>query len=385
MGEWVDSADDAVVDGVRPHFSNGTHSSESGAVLVMIAISIAMMLGFVAFVFDMGRLYIARAELQSAADTIAVVAAQELPDTFAAQDAATVYAEASDGGSGQILDSGDVVPGFWDPVSATFYPGGPNPNAVQITTKRAQDNGNPVEMVFASIFGFDTVDVGATAIAARGVVEADIIVLQDVTVSFQEEIDFAKDADKTMVDTFAAEQADTVQMGVVSFARDTWDNAPLTPLNTGQAAIKSAIDSMANCTNAGGAGGPCYGTDIAIGINRARDILENDGRPGVDKVIVLVSDGLPCIAEEPVSQWVTTGQQWATAAANSAGAAGINIFSITLYTPAGPNPGPCSASDITYNESLAKGVGFGVTTTDPVALSQILASVIDELPVRLVR
>jgi hypothetical protein len=332
----------------------------------------------------MGHIYVVRAELQNAADTIAVVAAEELPDYFAAESTALTYAAAQDGGEGPILDSGDIVAGYWDPISETFAPGGPNPNAVQVTARRAQDNGNPVQMMFATIFGFDTVDVGATAIAARGAIEADVVLLQDVTVSFLEEIGIAKAADKTMVDTFASQHADTVQMGVVSFARATWDDAPLTPLNSGQDDIKDAIDAMSNCGAAGGPGGPCYGTDIAIGINRARDMLENEGRPGVDKVIVLVSDGLPCIGEEPVSQWVSTGQAWATAAANQAGAAGIHIFSITLYTPSGPTSNPCATSDITYNESLAKGVGFGVTTTDPDALAQILASVIEELPVRLV-
>jgi hypothetical protein len=250
--------------------------------------------------------------------------------------------------------------------------------------RRAQQNGNPVSTVFAQILGFDSVDVGATAIAARGVINADIVVLQDVTVSFLEEMDIAKDADKALVDTFAADDANDVRMGAVSFTRHTVDDHELEYLNTAQNSIKSAIDSMAICHSAGSPYGPCYGTDIGIGIDAATDMLLTSGRPEADKVIVLVSDGVPCIGEAPVSQWVSTGQAWATAAANAAGDAGVNVFSITLCEPSASS-NPCSVADITFNESLARGIGSGATTTDPDALELLLTSIIDELPVRLVR
>ena len=358
-------------------------SSESGAVLVMIAISIAMLLGFVAFVFDMGRIYVARAELQGAADAMVVATADLLPNEAAIEIVAEQYAVETDG-TGAILDPSDVVMGYWDDATSTFTPGGSDPNAVQITARRAVQNSNPVDTVFAKIFGFDTIDVSATSIAARGIVDADVVILQDVTVSFLEEIQSAIDADKTMVDVFADQYPDSIHMGVVSFARATWVESPLLPLNTGADQVKYELDHMHQCTSSGRRWGSCYGTDIAIGIDRAQEMLEN-GRPGVDKVIVLVSDGLPCIGEEPLSQWVTTGQEWATASAEAAGDAGTHIFAVTLYTPSGPTNNPCSTADISYNESLARNAGFGVTTTDPDALGQILASVIDELPVRLVR
>lgn len=250
--------------------------------------------------------------------------------------------------------------------------------------RRSQENGNPLGMVFAGVLGFDDVDVSASAVAARGVIEADVVVLQDVTVSFLEEMSIAKDADKVLADTFAAGHAADVRMGVVSFARSTVDDHPLEFLDTALDSVKSAIDDMATCHTAGSPYGPCYRTDIGIGIDAAADMLLNSGRPDADKVIVLVSDGVPCIGEVPVSQWVSTGQTWATAAANSAGDAGINIFAITLYEPTSSG-NPCSVADITFNESLARGYGFGATTTDPASLELLLTSVIDELPVRLVR
>lgn len=352
---------------------------------MFVAIVIVVLLGFVALVFDMGFIYVERAELQYAADSAALAAAEELPNPGAAQATALLYAAAqTEADDGVILKNSDIRHGYWDDVTSTFVPGGAPANAIQVTTRRSQVNGNPLGMAFAGVLGFSSVDVSASAIAARGVVDADVVILQDVTVSFVEEMGIAKDADKALVDTFAASYANDVRIGVVSFARGTVDDHPLEFLSGSTNTIKSAIDDMAICYSAGSPYGPCYGTDIGIGIDAAADMLLSSGRPEADKVIVLVSDGVPCIGEEPLSQWVSTGQSWATAAANAAGAAGINIFAITLYEPTSSS-NPCSVADITFNESLARGYGFGATTTDPASLELLLTSVIEEFPVRLVR
>lgn len=356
--------------------------SERGAVMVLVAGGIVGFFAMTAFVFDFGQIYVARAQLQSAADAAVTAAAYELPNQANTAAVAIDYADANDGGHGPILTSSDVTIGYWNGLSRTFLPGGTPQNAVKVVTKRSVDNGNPIQTFFAGVIGFDTFEVQAEAIAARDI-SADVVILQDVTVSFIEEMPIAVDADKALVDAFAIPYPDTVQMGVVSFARSTTDVHPLGMLNATQASIKSALNTIAVCSTPGGPGGPCYGTDIAIGLDRARTMLENDGRDDTEQVIVLVSDGLPCIAEEPVSQWVTTGQAWATDAANRAADADISVFAITLYEPA-DSSGPCSSSDITFNESLARGLGFGTTTTDPDQLAAILTSIVQELPPRLV-
>jgi uncharacterized membrane protein len=77
----------------------------------LIAISIVMQLGFVALVFDMGNIYVARAELQSAADGTAIAAAEELPNFTNVENVALQYAAINGAGQGNILTPGDIQPG----------------------------------------------------------------------------------------------------------------------------------------------------------------------------------------------------------------------------------------------------------------------------------
>ena len=64
---------------------------EDGAVLVVVALTMAVLLGFSALVIDMGALYLEKSRLQSALDAAALAGAQELPDTAGAASAARKY------------------------------------------------------------------------------------------------------------------------------------------------------------------------------------------------------------------------------------------------------------------------------------------------------
>jgi hypothetical protein len=59
----------------------------------------------------------------------------------------------------------DVQVGNWDAGSAVFVPGLASFNAVRVTVRRADSNGNPVALFFASIFGITQTDVSASATA----------------------------------------------------------------------------------------------------------------------------------------------------------------------------------------------------------------------------
>lgn len=350
---------------------------------MLIGILMVPLLGMAALAIDVAQIYTTRAELQTAADAAVIAAADGLPNSQSVQNLAIQYASANDAGHGPILTGGDVSLGFWDAATSTFYPYGTPVNGIQVTTRRSQQNGNPVSTFFAGVVGVDNVDVTAVAVAARDVV-ADIVIVQDVTVSFLEEIPFAVEADKALIDTFALEYAEGVQVGVVSFARDTIDEAPLTVLSTGQGGLHSALDGMRECSSAGRRGGPCYGTDLGIGIDRGREMILNQGRgsPDVQRVIVLVTDGVPCLLED--DDPVGAGKTAATAAANRAAAEDLDIFSVTLHQQSRSSH-PCLAGDVAFNESLARGIGWGTTTTNPSDLQALLASIIDQMPIRLVR
>ncbi len=58
----------------------------------MLVILVPVLLGLMGFAFDLGELYLVKGELQSAANAMAIAAAQKLAGTDASSDAATLYA-----------------------------------------------------------------------------------------------------------------------------------------------------------------------------------------------------------------------------------------------------------------------------------------------------
>jgi Flp pilus assembly protein TadG len=54
------------------------YRNERGAVAILVALSMAVLLGFFGLAFDLGKLYIAKSELQNAADACVLAAAREL-------------------------------------------------------------------------------------------------------------------------------------------------------------------------------------------------------------------------------------------------------------------------------------------------------------------
>ncbi len=162
---------------------------QRGAVIVLMAFLLFVLLGIAAFAIDFGYRHVVRNELQNAADASALAAARELATIYQsmsyseqqtyvaspsdivpiAQEAA-LENYAGDVGTLSVADS-DVVIGDWDfeadpslgdPLTATLN----QPNAVRVTTRRDVDANGPITTFFASIFNIDTLPVTARATAA---------------------------------------------------------------------------------------------------------------------------------------------------------------------------------------------------------------------------
>src|SRR5215212_6965215 len=56
----------------------GPHQRQRGAVLVTVALTMLLLLGFIGIGLDFGRLFVMKTELQTAMDSCALSAAQEL-------------------------------------------------------------------------------------------------------------------------------------------------------------------------------------------------------------------------------------------------------------------------------------------------------------------
>jgi hypothetical protein len=161
--------------------------AQRGAVAVMVAGAMVMLLGFAALAIDMGYLFVVRNELQNAADAAAMAGA---PCLYPRPECSNQTAKAPDWGTAQqravqaislnksshatlVGNTSDVAYGYWDITgSVAGLQAVPPPSpavsmaAVQVTVNRAgAENGGGVPVFLAKIFGVKTVPVSAKAVA----------------------------------------------------------------------------------------------------------------------------------------------------------------------------------------------------------------------------
>jgi len=154
-----------------------------GSALLLTAFATIPLLAMVAFATDYGRICIAKAELQRAADAAALAGAQELSAAMApasrltpleaeaqARAAAMEYAAMNTAfGKPLKLQEADIEIGY---LADPFAPGGQldasDPeqfNAVRVRVRRDDDSNGSIPMFFARILGKDDADAKASATA----------------------------------------------------------------------------------------------------------------------------------------------------------------------------------------------------------------------------
>ena len=161
-------------------------------VAAQVLVMLPVLLGFAAFTIDVGTLYRARAELQTAADSAALAGASAYStdamlqvrldgnESAFSKVLSLVMARGSQFstlndtlGSPTLVDTGDIATGWIDVLSSSDpIDTGAAPsqcNAVRVTVRRAGDGGEgsngPVEFFFAPIFGKMTGEASASAVA----------------------------------------------------------------------------------------------------------------------------------------------------------------------------------------------------------------------------
>lgn len=166
-----------------------TPSRQRGASLVLVAVAVVALLGFAALTLDAGNLYVARNELQNAADAGALAGARVLyvdDGTMVNAGANQVAYDTavSNSSQGTAVEVASVRRGHWSFTTRTFTP---NPsldpvdlfdrstseldldlnfiNAIEVITER---NATPVQTFFASVFGTGDYAVSARAVAYIG-------------------------------------------------------------------------------------------------------------------------------------------------------------------------------------------------------------------------
>lgn len=123
---------------------NNLFRNEKGAVLVLVALSMTVLIGFTALVTDVGIMYFNRTDMQKAADAAALAGAQRLPSN---PSTAT-----SDAGSYALLNGVTNI----DNISVVTEDGN---REITVTVNR------DVNLLFARILGHNTSQIGVTATA----------------------------------------------------------------------------------------------------------------------------------------------------------------------------------------------------------------------------
>jgi Flp pilus assembly protein TadG len=122
-------------------------TDQSGQVVVFMAVTMTVLVGFVGFATDVGSWYLEQRHLQSVVDSAALAGAQALPDNSARASAlAQDYAKANGG-----------------TVSAVTFSGNGGADTINVTAAR------PAPGFFSRVMGIDSVTVRAKA-AARTIV-----------------------------------------------------------------------------------------------------------------------------------------------------------------------------------------------------------------------
>lgn len=159
-------------------------SSERGAVAVMVAVMLPVLIGFAAMSIDIGQALVARNELQDVADAGALAGARRLGTIYQGltpaqqvsyslanpapviSDVQNVASQNYGAGRAITVNVGDISIGQWNSTNKTLTVTSANPDAVRVTARLDGTTNGPVSTFLANIWGITSVDVRATATAA---------------------------------------------------------------------------------------------------------------------------------------------------------------------------------------------------------------------------
>ncbi|MFQ5805135.1 MAG: pilus assembly protein TadG-related protein [Phycisphaerae bacterium] len=142
-----------------------------GGIVPLVAISLVMVLSFVALAVDAGYIYVSRSQMQRAADASALAGASALldGDYEATMRAVECAGQNAVGGYPVSGEEVTVIIGNWAWTTREFLPAPPpdeqtvSPNAVRVLGARSE-----VPLFFAPVMGIDTTDLIKDAVALVG-------------------------------------------------------------------------------------------------------------------------------------------------------------------------------------------------------------------------
>ena len=142
---------------------------ESGAIAIMGAGALIMLLLVLGLVIDFGFAFNMRNQLQRAADSAALAGASQLGNDTNVFDKANEFAEFNmpAAAHGDVLADVDIEIGNWDTATRVFTAGGNPENAVRVTTRRTAATGNAVPSFIGGLAGIASYSLSTAAVAVN--------------------------------------------------------------------------------------------------------------------------------------------------------------------------------------------------------------------------
>lgn len=145
---------------------------DRGVSILMIAVSMIFVLGIAGLGIDLASLYVARSQAQRAADAGALAAAQRLASncTSTAGGSISPDCQANAISQAEAIGNQNLIAGVSPNIGGvssdvTFLSTSSNDPQVQVIAARDTAHGNPMPTFFVKIFGINTADVSAKAVA----------------------------------------------------------------------------------------------------------------------------------------------------------------------------------------------------------------------------
>ena len=388
-----------------------TRHHRRGSYAIMVALLMIVLLGFAALAIDLSYLRLARLQAQNAADAGAHAALTEFRVTrdqeMARARAVQIVNLNRVAGDLAVIDpDADVTFGGWDFPSHSFNPEAEFVNAVEVTVRREADSpAGSVPLMLAKIFGATEADARSNGSSVGALRSREMMIVQDVTSSFRDEIDQGRLADLTLLDFVNENGFPGDRVGMVTFVGEAevwtelqrvapnysdirsqwetldWCNRNYWPFTTAAWAeyFHDAPD-MISCNE--GSTDPWYadsgtnqGAGLALAVERLTDPSTTEAT--ALKTIVLISDGKPqCVPEGTVCDAEVAAL--GVASADLAADASVSIFSVSFNET-------YNEEQSAYLESLTRGYGTFYETPDASELPSILADIAASIPISIVQ
>jgi Flp pilus assembly protein TadG len=386
-----------------------------GNYAILVGLCSSGILGLGALAVDTGYLHLVEAQAQAISDAAAHAALVTLKltgDVDDARDTAHAFVNSHElvGKQADVDSETDIVFGGWDFDLQEFDESASYVNSVQVTVRKTEESVNgSFGTLMMGMFGTNHQNAQATTPAIGAMRFREIVIVQDVTGSFAQEIDEARDADLAFLDAIYADDYPGDRIGMVTFVGSAVEYTQLDYVATNYSSIRSDWEKIDWCDRSYYPyyyyGPPYYhsspnmmpcnyqnsyylwyydsGTAQATGLDEAIDMLLSSGDDYSTKVIIIISDGQPeCVyrSSDYAAENACTAarEQDAYDAADWAEENNISIFSVSFNDS-------YNATQSAVMESLVRGYGDFYETPNPSELPDILEDIAEKIPIALVQ